>query len=261
MHQRPDRQALDLFLRRLLLRSPLGLAERDAVLALPATPVSVKGRFDILHPGETTDHACLVADGLLGRFDQMADGGRQTSSLYLPGDMCDLMSVVLPTSGWGIAALSAATVIQVPHAALREAALRHPALAFAFWQDTAVDAAHLAKWVSIIGRSDARTRVAHLFCEIGHRSEQAALGTRAAFRFPITQEQLGETLGLTGIHVNRVLRLLREEGLVEFRSGFVRVTDRARLERAAEFDPAFLLLPEPGPAVAPALPHQLVPQH
>lgn len=249
---KPTDRALALFLRRLLLRSTLGPAERDAVLALPATAMPVKARTDIIYPGQTVDHACLVAEGLLGRYDQMADGSRQTTSLYIPGDMCDLMSVVLPTAGWGIAAFAPTTLVQVPHEALRKLVIRFPDLALSFWRDTAVDAATLAKWVSNIGRRDARARVAHLFCEMGRRMEQAGLGTRTSYAFPATQEQLGETLGLTGIHINRVLRGLREDGLVRFKSGLVAIDSLPGLEHLAEFDTRFLMLSEPSPTRQPS---------
>lgn len=236
------REAFALFLRRLMLRSPLTEAEQAAVLGLEAASIEAVVRGDIVSPGERVSFACLVADGAAGRFDQMADGRRQNVAFYIPGDMCDLPSVVLPIAGWGITALTPSTIIRVPHEALREAADQHPALATAFWRDTVADAAALAKAAANIGRKDAQARLAHLFCELGIRMEAAGLGTRTHYRLPVNQEQLADATGLTSVHVNRMLRMLREAGLVEFRGQQVEVTDPQRLASVAEFDPRYLLL-------------------
>lgn len=92
---------LERFLARLLSRSTLSLNEQAAILGLRGRAVQVAGHRDIIAPGESTSSACLIADGLVARFDQMADGLRQFTSLYIAGDMCDFHSVVSPTAGWG----------------------------------------------------------------------------------------------------------------------------------------------------------------
>lgn len=234
--------ALPRFLRRLLLRSELSAEERSAILSLHGHAVDVPAHRDLIVPGQNVGYSCLVADGVVGRFDQMLDGSRQTTSFFIAGDMADLQSTVWPIAGWGIAALTHAVVLQIPHAALIDLANRYPAIAKAFWRDTTVDAAILAKWVANIGRKSARARIAHVLCEMGRRIEEAGLGTRTRFRFAITQDQLGDAMGLTPVHVNRTLRSLREEGAVDFRHSEVEVLDLTLLQRIAEFDPLFLLL-------------------
>ena len=234
--------AMSLFLRRLLLRSRLTREEQDAIMALDGQLLVAPPRTDIIVPGQRVTFACLVVEGMTGRFDQMADGRRQTVAFYLAGDMCDLPSVVLPTAGWGIGALTASIVLQVPHSALRNVAERYPSIAMAFWRDTVADAAGLAKAAANIGRKDAQARLAHLFCEMGVRTEQAGLGAIDRYRLPVSQEQLGDATGLTPVHVNRTLRALREAGAMTFRGGLVEITDPARLRSIAEFDPTYLLL-------------------
>ncbi len=238
--------ALSLFLHRLLLRSPLAREEQEAILSLPGETVEVQARGDIVAPGQRTSFACLVARGMTGRFDQMADGRRQTVSFYLPGDMCDLPSVVLSIAGWGINALTASAIVQIPHAALREVARRHPEIALAFWRDTVADAGCLAKWAANIGRKDAQARLAHLFCELGVRMEQAGLGTHDRYPLPLSQEQLADATGLTSVHVNRTLRSLREAGVMAFRGQLVEVADPGLLASIAEFDPCYLVLETAG---------------
>jgi CRP-like cAMP-binding protein len=240
--ERAGNTALSLFLRRLLLRSLLSEDEQQAILALPYRQVHLGPHREIVAPRKTVDYACLLADGLLARFDEMLDGGRSITALHIPGDMSDLHSVVLPTAGWGIATLTASTILQVPHIAIREIAQKYPAIATAFWRDGSTDANVVAKWVANIGRKSTRARIAHLLCEMGWRMDAAGLGTRERYALPATQEQIGDATGVTGVHVNRVLRDLREEGVASHRNNLVEIFDLERLVAVAEFDPAFLLM-------------------
>lgn len=241
--------ALSLFLRRVLLRSRLSEQEQRAILALPSRRVVLGPHRELIAPGETIGYACLLAEGLLARFDEMRDGGRAITALHIPGDMADLHSVVLPKAGWGIATLTASTVLQVPHGDLRVLAEDYPGIARAFWRDGSTDASIVAKWVANIGRKSARARIAHLLCEMGWRMAAAGLGTRERYALPVTQEQIGDAMGMTAVHANRVLRELREAGIGSLRGGVVEIGDLDGLIAVAEFDPAFLVLDEPTAAI------------
>jgi CRP-like cAMP-binding protein len=235
--------ALEMFLARLLRRSALTGEEHKAILQLPCRAVQVRARTDIVSPGETVDHACLVGKGMVGRFDQMRDGKRQIVAFHIPGDMCDLHSVVAPTAAWGMAALTHSTVIHVPHQDLRRLAFDFPQVALAFWRDGTADASILAKWVGNLGRQDARARVAHVLCELGTRMEAAGLAIgRTCFTLDITQEQLADAVGLTPVHVNRTMQGLRRTDLIATSGRTVNVKDWDGLAEAAEFDPGYLLL-------------------
>lgn len=224
------------------LRSELSEAERNAILALGGNCVFTAAHCDIVRPGQTINFACLVVDGLAGRFDQLANGHRQITALHIPGDMCDLHSVAVPHTGWGIEALTGTNTLRVPHDALRELTIRYPAIAYAFWRDTIVDASILAKWISALGRRSAKARMAHLICEMGIRMEQAGLGTRNCYRLPATQAQLADVLGMTTVHLNRTFQTLRRESLLFMEGPVVRVPDFDRLRAIAEFDAGYLLL-------------------
>ncbi|WP_157944697.1 Crp/Fnr family transcriptional regulator [Mangrovicella endophytica] len=232
---------LTLFLGRLKLNSTLSEAEQAAILNLSFREVQVATKDDLIMPGETVTYSTLVAHGHLGRFDLMRNGSKQITAFYIPGDMCDLFSVVAPTVGWGISAFGPATVLQVPHAALMAVATEYPNLAFAFWRDTTLDASILAKWASNIGRKKATPRIAHLLCEIGIRLERAGLGSRQGFELELTQEQIGDAVGLTSVHVNRSMQALRADGLIVTKRQMMSIPDWNRLAEAAEFAPAYLL--------------------
>lgn len=242
------------FLNRLLLRSDLIDEERRAILRLTGEEQRFPARVDIVTPGETVENACLVAKGLVARYDQMLDGQRQTTSLYIPGDMCDLHSVVAPKASWAITAISPVTVIRIPHRQLRELCIHYPGITLSFWRDGTVDSSTFAKWVGNLGRKNAKARIAHLMCEMGVRMEAARRGQRTRFDLPATQEQLGEATGMTTVHVNRTLQEIRGEGLLSFSQGRVEISNWDKLVEVAEFDPAYLMLDEPPKRVAPRHP-------
>jgi CRP-like cAMP-binding protein len=245
-------EALERFLSRLLLRSALTDEEASQILSLGAQPATIDAHRDITRPGDTHGFACLVAEGLAGRFDQLANGLRQITALHIPGDMCDLHSVPVPHAGWGIEALAKTTIFKFPHEALKDLMFRYPAIALAFWRDTIVDSSVLAKWLSALGRRTAKQRLAHLICEMGIRMEQAGLGSRTDFTLQITQSQLADVLGITAVHLNRSLQALRAEGLLLTDNYRIRVPDETRLCALAEFDPGYLLLDVEGEGMGAA---------
>jgi CRP-like cAMP-binding protein len=116
------RSNLQLFLDRLTRRSLLSDQEQQAVLNLPGHAEQVAAHRDFVVPGRSVDHACLVVGGIVGRFDDNREGRRQITTLHIPGDMCDLHSVVLPRPSYALQALSVATILQVPHISIKAAA-------------------------------------------------------------------------------------------------------------------------------------------
>jgi CRP-like cAMP-binding protein len=233
---------LQIYLDRLLLRSELSEADQHAVLTLPGRISEVKTYTDFVRLGQKTDHACLIVAGLVGRFDQTANGKRQIIALHIAGDMADLHSLVIPTVSWALQALSPTTILSVPHAALTAMILARPGLGLALWRDCEVDASILAQWLVNIGRRDAGSRLAHLLCEMYLRYEHIGQAAGLKFRLPVTQTLFGDMLSLTAVHVNRMLRLLRADGIASKIGDTVTITDWDALVRMAEFDPAYLQL-------------------
>jgi len=234
-----NRSAPDLFLDRLLAHSELDETEQAAVAGLPAVRMDVAAHRDVVRLGERVDHACLVEAGLVGRFGQTETGARQFVSVHTPGEMVDLHSLMVPEANAAVNALTGSTVLRVPHSSLRDVGLRYPAIAAALWRDCVMQGAIVAQWLVNVGRRDARSRLAHLLCEMAHRSQRGD-APAMTYAFPMTQEQLGDALGLTAVHVNRTLMGLRDDGLVEISRGSVKILDWRTLVAAAEFDPGYL---------------------
>lgn len=230
---------LQLFLDRLTIRSVLSSEEREAILNLPTLASHVKGNHDFVRIGERVDHCCFIVEGMMGRFGQTSNGDRQITALHVPGDIADLHSVVRPVGTSAIQALSTTTVLRISHKDLRNVASRFPAVAEAFWRDCMVDAAVLSQWVVNVGRRDAKTRMAHLLCEMAVRTGDDQT-PQLSYLFPATQAHLGDMTGLTPVHVNRMLKALRDDGMVSVRNGTVQIHDWDRLTKLGEFDAEYL---------------------
>src|SRR4051812_19237456 len=237
-----DPSPLQPFLAKLISRSALDPAEQEAILALPGSPVQIQTNRDFVRLGERVHHASFVVAGLVGRFGQNKDGSRQITAVHIPTDMVDLHSVVAPEACSALQALAVSTVLRVPHAALRDAAHNFPAIAEAFWRECVVDSAVLAEWIVNVGRRDAKSRLAHLLCEIACRARGTGEQVGSEIPFPATQAHIADMTGLTAVHVNRTLRALRDDAIVDLRCQAIHILDWKRLVDIGDFDGDYLCL-------------------
>jgi CRP-like cAMP-binding protein len=235
-HPQPNLQR---FIDRLTRRSVLSESEQQAILSLPGHSMEVARNQDFVRLGEQVDHACFVVAGLVGRFDQNSNGARQITALHISGDMPDLHSVVQPTATSALEALSTATILKVPHAALRQLTATYPAIAEALWRDCMVDSMILAQWIVNVGRREAKSRIAHLLCEMAVRYEIDTGEEPIAFELPMTQTHLADATGLTPVHINRSLKALKAVG-VTFNHKTVRIAHWEELVAIGDFDSAYL---------------------
>jgi CRP-like cAMP-binding protein len=241
--------ALQLFVDRLTSRSVLTDNEVAAVLGLKGEIRKVDAHVDFVRVGKQVSHSSLLIDGLVGRFGDNGKGGRQITCFHIPGDMADLVSLVSPKTGWGLVAVAPTKILSVPHENLRRLTANYPGIAEAFWRDSVADGSIFSEWVVNVGRRDAITRVAHVFCEMAIRSEKAGLGDRESYPLPATQADLSDATGLTTVHINRTMKELRERSIVDLRGGRVTINDWDLLVSTGDFDPAYLLLEEPAPRI------------
>jgi len=161
-------------------------------------------------------------------------------SLHIPGDFVDLDGFKLKHLDHDVVAIGPAKVTSYSHDTLANLSERCSRLAESFWLSSLLDAAIHRAWIFRLGRLEAEGRAAHFFCELHARLEMVGLAQSASFAFPLTQSDLGATLSLTGVHTNRVLRSLREQGLLTFQNRQVEIHDRKALAKLGDFDPAYL---------------------
>ena len=218
-------------------------ARLDTVIAEPR---SVPAHTDIIEEGATPENVHLVLDGWAYRYKSLPDGKRQIMAFLIPGDFCDLHIAVLGQMDHGIATFVPTTVVDIPKGMVHELTFNHPRIAQALWWATLVDEAILREWLVSMGQRSADRRMAHLFCELFARLEVVGLTRGNSFPLPMRQEDLGDALGLSGVHVNRTLQFLREEGLIELRRRTVIIPSLERLTAYGGFDPLYLHLSTKG---------------
>ncbi len=103
-----------------------------------------------------------------------------------------------------------------------------------------MDEAISREWLVTVGHRPSDRRIAHLICEMLLRSKAVGLTDDDSFELPITQEELGDTMGLSTVHVNRTLQDLRGQGLITSKGKQVIIDDLERLMALAEFNPNYL---------------------
>ncbi len=199
----------------------------------------VAGR-DLVHQGQTEQAAYILASGWACSYKLLEDGQRQIVDFQIPGDFLGLRSVLLKVSDHSIEPVTDIEVTEILVTDLLDAFAQTPRLATAVLWAASRDEAMVVEHLVGIGRRDAAERMAHFLLELGARLSLVGLGSRAGYACPLTQYLLADAIGLSAVHVNRVLRQLREQGLVTCRDGFVTFDDYDRLVEFAHFEMSYL---------------------
>lgn len=223
-------------------RRDLSDEEREALESVMTAPVVLPKRRIVTERGDTVSKSTFLVSGFMCRYMDGADGQRQLVSVQTPGDFVDLQGYPLQRLDHDIATIGECQVAYVPHERLTELVERLPHLGRVLWFSTLLDAAMHREWIFRLGRLDAVGRVAHMLCETYARLDAVGLVHDRTFTWPLTQQDLGEACGLTSVHVNRTLRVLRETGMVEVQDRTVSVHDFERLASAGEFQADYLYL-------------------
>jgi CRP-like cAMP-binding protein len=196
----------------------------------------------VVSDGQEATDCCLIADGFCARSKTIGDGKRQILSIHIPGEIPDLMSLFLHVMDHDLSTLTPCTMGFISHETLRRLHRRRPNVAEIFWRDTLIDAAMFREWIVNVGQRPAPARLAHVMTELRERLRIIERLNGNSFEMPLTQEQIGEALGITAVHVNRVIKQLRQEGIVEFNRGRVSVLNETKFEELADFDDRYLHL-------------------
>lgn len=216
--------------------------DRRLLDEITRNPRLVKSRTDLICEGDKPDNVHLIIDGFACRYKFTSEGNRSIMAYLVPGDFCDLHVAILGEMDHSIATLSDCEVVDIPRATVTAMTNRLP-LARALWWATLVDEAVLREWLVNVGTRDAEKAIAHLFCEMLFRLRAVGLVAQGhSFDLPITQEELGNTIGLSTVHVNRTLGNLRNAGLITFEHKRLTVLDVDRLIELSGFNANYLHL-------------------
>jgi CRP-like cAMP-binding protein len=224
---------------------PLSRGELECLAEIQLKPEKVAAKTDLVHEGQSGHRAYILQSGWAYSYKVLPDGGQQVITFSVPGDFMGMRSILLRTSDHSFATVTDSEVspIAVPRAirVFHEFPRLGAALLWAVSRDEAIAVEHLVG----IGRRSAIERVAHFFLELGQRLQLVGLATETKFECPLNQYLLGDALGLTAIHVNRVLRQLRQQGLITLKEHHVVIDDVKGLVKLAGYDNAYLDQPRP----------------
>jgi CRP-like cAMP-binding protein len=234
-------------LRALERRDDLSADERALVERLPARRRKFARGQEMVPQGSRPRESCLLVSGLAGRVQHVGEEGkRQITALHIAGDFVDLHSMLLKVMDHDVVALADCEAVFIPHERLIDVTIRSPHLGRLLWLSTLIDAAIQRTWMSSIGRRSSAAQLAHLVCETYLRMEAVGLVRDLGFDLPITQQELGDALGISTVHANRTLQELRATGLLKWRGSRVTIVDFDRLAAFADFDATYLnLVKEP----------------
>lgn len=226
------------------------LSLRDSV-----TPEEIEALKDVLGPQREISagqdivkehahplHSTLLISGFSARYSTLSDGARQITEINVSGDFIDLHSLLMKQMDHGVLALTDCVIAQASHTNLIKLSERHPHLTRLLWLDTIIDAAIHRQWLVAMGRRSGLGHIAHLVCELYLRLKAAGQADEMRFELPLTQNVLGDALGLSTVHVSRLITELRNEGVVQWANGQIQILDWHRLAEIAEFDATYLRL-------------------
>jgi CRP-like cAMP-binding protein len=211
-------------------------AELGRLAALQSRRVRVASGTELVHEGQTGKVAHILHEGWTSCSKVLPDGRRQIITFPLPGDFVGLRSILLRTSDHSFTALTDAIVTPVDAFSIKQIFSELPRLGTAILWAASRDEAMVVEHLVSIGRRNSLQRTAYFLLELYDRLKLVGLATGNEFACPLSQHVLGDALGLSAIHVNRVLRQLRERGLLTFKDRLITIHDAKALKTLAGYE-------------------------
>ena len=240
MDRAVQQHPLDLLIRRLRTHHPLTAEDESAIKQLPYKPRKLEAQSYTMREGDRPDKCAVLVTGYAFRHKLTGDGERQILSIHIPGEALDFQNLFLGESDHNVQMLTRGDVVEVPSSSIQDLVLEYHNLGRAILINTLVEASIFREWVLNIGRRDARSRIAHLLCEFAYRLASQGLDSSGVYELPMTQEQLADATGLTAVHVNRVLKMLEAEGLIQRTRRIVSFPNWQQLRDVGDFNARYL---------------------
>ena len=218
----------------------LSRAELACIAEIQANPLKLRRGKQLTHEGDSRHKAFVLQQGWACSFKLLPNGSRQIISFPIAGDIIGLRSVLLRTADHSFSAITDAIVSAVEAAHVLQCVTEFPRLGAALLWAASRDEAMVVEHLVSIGRRSAIERTAHFFMELAERLSLIGQATETEFECPLSQFVIADALGLTAIHVNRVLRELRERGLLAVRKKTVKIQDLSGLRKLAGFQGGYL---------------------
>ena len=222
--------------------SPLSASDLAVLDNLASRQESIPADVDIVSEGMAPRSVFLILDGMAVRYRSMPDGGRQIMTFLIPGDLCDVHVFLAESMDHSIGTITPVRVAMISLDRIMDVFTQHPRVSAALWWSSMQEEAMLRERIVSLGRRDARGRVAYLLCELLWRHAAVGLNRNGSFSLPLTQTELGDSLGLTPVHVNRVLKDFRARHLIAMKHRMIDLLDIPGLQDIAGFTKDYLRL-------------------
>lgn len=227
--------------RRLEEYTPLTDADRNELACLCSQSSRIiAAKRDLISEGDAPSSIYVILDGWACHYRSLPHGRRQIVDFAIPGDLCDLNLFILDRMDHSICAITRLKVAEVGREMFHRVVTNFPNITTALWWVELVSKSIHREWIVNIGQRSARERVAHLFCEMFLRLESVGLTNGFSCDFPLTQNDIADTTGLTAVHVNRTIQELRRDGLIAFERQRLTIPDMLALQTAGLFNPDYL---------------------
>lgn len=232
----------DIFIAKFSSYIDLSEQEQEVIEALTQNSMTVDEGQDIILESEKSSSAYLLQSGWAIRYKVVPDGGRQIISFLLPGDIFGFRESLFDLSDDSVQALTPIIVHRLPAEKIAEICDSFTNLSLALTWARAREHAILAEQIVRLGRRNAYERLGHLLLELLHRLQLVDKAGSSEYYLPLTQEILADTLGLSIVHVNRTLRKLRNDKMIELdpKTRRLRILNKEALSERTGYDQSFL---------------------
>lgn len=228
------------FVDKLLGFGPLGEDDVAVLSEATARPKAISARQDLIREGDRPGPVFVVLEGWACRYKVLPSGGRQVLAFLMPGDSCDLHVGLLAEMDHSIQTITPAVVATIDRLHMDAIMDNHRNVAKAMYMAQLIDEGTLRAWITSMGRRTSIERVAHLMCELYLRARNIGLPSEDSLTLPLSQLLLADALGMTPVHLNRVLKELRGRGAMTLQRGSLRIADTQKLAQIAGFDESYL---------------------
>lgn len=208
-------------------------SEREAVAGLADAPRKYARTETIRDEGSVATGYYFLIEGWATASVTLPDGGRQILKIHLPGDSLGTPSMSVSHAAETLTALTDTWVGAVPFERFGRLFTTHPRIAAFFLLSVQRERVSLMDQLASMGRTSSEARLAALLLDLADRLALIGAVENDSFRLMLTQEQIGDVLGLTSVHINRTVRELEQRGLIARKRQVVTILDRARLARLA----------------------------
>lgn len=229
-----------LFVAKLSTLASLNADDTAAIENATRFATSYKGKVDLIREGDRPGPVFVMLEGWACRYKVLPNGTRQIVGLLMPGDCCDLHIALLTEMDHSIQTITPAVVAKIDRIPMDALLDSHPSVAKAMYISQLVDEGTMRAWITSMGRRSSIERLAHLMCELYIRAANVGLEVEPEFTMPLSQLLLADCLGMTPVHLNRVIREVRLAGAMTIGRGKVVIADPKQLARLAGFDDTYL---------------------